>query len=72
MASGLRGHIARAIVGEAAQTGVDRAARGFTANELSDLLLDGLEGMKARLSQPEEQRTTARGLVRVIELAIRP
>jgi hypothetical protein len=36
------------------------------------LLLDGLEGMKSRIRNPEEQRVAARGLVKVVEIAIQP
>jgi AcrR family transcriptional regulator len=68
---GLGAHVASAITREAESEGVDLAARGVTAAMLADLLLDGLEGMKMRTSGVEEQRKAARGLVRVIELAIR-
>ncbi|WP_246687025.1 hypothetical protein [Mesorhizobium sp. B2-4-19] len=38
---------------------------------LTDMLLDGLEGMKARISDPEGQRQTAAALVKVIDLALK-
>jgi hypothetical protein len=43
-----------------------------SARLLATLLLDGLEGMKSRIRNPDEQRIAARGLVRVVEIAIRP
>ena len=49
---------------------VDLAARGLTAAGLADLLLDGLEGMKSRVSDADEQREAARRLVAVIALAL--
>jgi len=68
----LSDRIAAAIAAEADRTGVDLAARGLTAGALAEMLLDGLEGMKSRLSEPGAQREAARSLVRVVELAIRP
>jgi hypothetical protein len=67
----LGGLIATAIEAEARGSGVDLEARGVSAKLLATLLLDGLEGMKSRIRNPEEQRTAARGLVRVVEIAIR-
>lgn len=69
--SRLSGHLAGAIGAQAACEGSDLAARGLTAQALADLLLDGLEGMKMRIGDPDEQSRAARGLVRVIELALR-
>ena len=46
----------------AAQRRRSRRARPF-GEGLADMLLDGLEGMKMRLSDPGEQRKAARGLV---------
>ncbi len=60
-----------AITTEATHNGTDLAARGLSAQTLAELLLDGLEGMKMRTSDPDEQRQAARGLVTVIELALR-
>jgi AcrR family transcriptional regulator len=59
-----------AIDGEAARLGVDLAARGLAADGLAEMLLDSLEGMKHRITDPATQRSAARQLVRVIELAI--
>ncbi|BCH21848.1 TetR family transcriptional regulator [Mesorhizobium sp. L-8-10] len=67
----LVGLLAEATAAEAARTGTDLAARGLSAQTLAELLLDGLEGMKMRTSDPDEQRQAARGLVTVIELALR-
>lgn len=61
-----------AIEAETARTGVDLRQRGLCAEVLAELLLDGIEGMKLRTRSIETQRHTARQLVRVIELAIRP
>ena len=59
-----------AIADEARRNKVDLAARGLTAGALADLLLDGLEGMKSRVSAADEQREGARRLVAVISLAL--
>lgn len=61
-----------AIAAEAERTKVDLAARGLTASALADLLLDGLEGMKSRVLDPDGQREGARRLVTVIALALKP
>ena len=68
---GLVEHIAKAIEGEAKRNGVDLAAKGLSARLLADMLLDGLEGMKMRISDPDEQRRAAAALIRVIDLALR-
>lgn len=68
----LIGLLSEAIATEAARNGTELAARGLAAQTLADLLLDGLEGMKMRTSDPNAQRQAARGLVTVIELALRP
>jgi AcrR family transcriptional regulator len=59
-----------AIAAEASRNEVDLGARGLTANALADLLLDGLEGMKSRVTTADAQREGARRLVTVIELAL--
>ncbi|RVA65291.1 TetR/AcrR family transcriptional regulator, partial [Mesorhizobium sp. M7A.F.Ca.CA.001.08.1.1] len=64
-------HIGAAIEGEAARNGVDLAARGLSAQLLADMLLDGLEGMKARIRDPEGQRQAAAALIRVIDLTLK-
>ncbi|MER9160653.1 MULTISPECIES: TetR/AcrR family transcriptional regulator [unclassified Mesorhizobium] len=68
---GLGEHIAAAIQGEAARNGVDLAARGLSTQLLADMLLDGLEGMKARIRDPEGQRQAAAALIRVIDLTLK-
>jgi hypothetical protein len=60
----------RAILAEAESNKIDLAARGLTPAALSDLLLDGLEGMKSRVADAGEQREAARRLVQVIALAV--
>ena len=67
---GLGAHIATAIENEARRNGTDLATKGLSARLLSDMLLDGLEGMKARISDPDEQRTAVAALVKVIDLAL--
>jgi AcrR family transcriptional regulator len=60
------------IEAEARQSRVDLAARGLSTRQLADMLLDGLEGMKARLSDPKQQRHAAAALIAVIALALKP
>jgi AcrR family transcriptional regulator len=62
--------IAAVVEAEATANGVDLQARGLSARLLATLLLDGLEGMKSRIRNPDEQRAAARGLVKVVEIAI--
>ena len=64
--------IEAAVETEARANGVDLEARGLSARLLATLLLDGLEGMKSRVRNPDEQRAAARGLVRVVEIALQP
>lgn len=68
----LAGYMADVIEEEAARNGTDLAARGLTGQALAQFLLDGLEGMKMRTTDPAEQARAACGLVKVIELALRP
>jgi AcrR family transcriptional regulator len=63
-------HIAAAIQSEAGRNGVDLTAKGLSAKLLADMLLDGLEGMKMRISDPDEQRRAAAALIKVIYLAL--
>jgi AcrR family transcriptional regulator len=65
-------HIADVIEEEATRNGTDLAARGLTSQALAQFLLDGLEGMKMRTTDPTEQTRAACSLVKVIELALRP
>jgi len=66
----LRETFRKAVLAEAKRNTVDLKARGLTAESLADLLLDGLEGMKSRVSDAAEQRKGAARLVRVIALAL--
>ncbi|AZO65747.1 MAG: TetR/AcrR family transcriptional regulator [Mesorhizobium sp.] len=68
---GLVEHVATAIEDEAIENGVDLTAKGLSAKLLADMLLDGLEGMKTRISDPDEQRQAAAALIRVIDLALK-
>ncbi len=52
-----------AIEAEAERNGVDLAAGELSAEMLSQFLLDGIEGMKSRLTDPDQQRKAVRGLV---------
>lgn len=66
----LAGIFCEAIAEETQLTGVDLAARDLSAEMLSQFLLDGIEGMKSRLPEPDQQRRAVRGLVKVMERAI--
>ncbi len=64
--------VAAALAAEAAARAVDLGARGFSPETLAALLLDGIEGMKARAAGPEEWEPAARRLVRLVGLALQP
>jgi AcrR family transcriptional regulator len=64
--------LAAAIKDDAEAHGADLAARGFSAEGLADLLLDGLEGLKARGAGPDELQAGLGRLVRLIDLVLRP
>jgi len=68
--SGLVERITETVRSEAGRNGVDLATKGLSARLLADMLLDGLEGMKMRISDPDEQRQAAAALIRVIDLAL--
>lgn len=68
---GLVEHIAAAIGSEAARNGADLTAKGLSAQLLADMLLDGLEGMKSRISDPGGQRQAAAALIRVIDVTLK-
>lgn len=68
----MRSCMARAIEREARRGGVDLPSQGLSAEGLAELMLDGLEGLKTRVTEAELQREAAHGLVRTIERAIRP
>ncbi|WP_027059181.1 TetR/AcrR family transcriptional regulator [Mesorhizobium loti] len=69
--AGLVEHIARAVETEARANGVDLAIKNLSARLLADILLDALEGMKMRITNPDEQRQAAAALIRVIDLALK-
>jgi AcrR family transcriptional regulator len=60
-----------AICVEAAANGVDLKAAGLCPQGMANMLMDGLEGMKTRLTDGDAQKKAACGLVRVIALALR-
>ena len=66
----IAGLFAAAIERDAAERGVDLAARGLTALGLAEILMDGLEGTKRRVTDPQLHREAALRLIRVIELAV--
>lgn len=68
--AGLVQHVAAAIEDQARQNGADLAAKGLSAKLLADMLLDGLEGMKMRISDPHEQRRAAAAMIKVIDLTL--
>lgn len=68
----LTGLMAGSIAREASRNRVDLATFGLDSRALAQFLLDGLEGMKMRTSDPHEQARAACGLVKVIALALRP
>jgi len=61
-----------AIEKEALRTGVDLADSDLSAEVLAQFLLDGIEGMKHRLTDPDHQRKALRGLVKIVERALQP
>jgi AcrR family transcriptional regulator len=66
----MAGLLAKAICDEAASAGIDLEARGLSALAMATMLLDGLEGMKMRVTDPAGRRVAARRLIRVIVLAL--
>ncbi|PSJ52592.1 TetR/AcrR family transcriptional regulator [Kumtagia ephedrae] len=66
----LAGIMRDAIEQEVRRSGVDLSARDLSAEMLAQFLLDGIEGMKSRLTAPEQQRKALRGLVRIVEAAL--
>ena len=65
------GLVCQAIDQEARRRGFDLAGHALSAQGLADMLLDGLEGAKARTSDSDEQLRAVRGLVTVIDLVLR-
>ncbi|MEQ8298691.1 MAG: helix-turn-helix domain-containing protein [Nitratireductor sp.] len=64
--------VADALAAEAVLRSVDLGARGFSPDTLAALVLDGIDGMKARAAGPEEWAPAARRLVRLVGLALQP
>jgi AcrR family transcriptional regulator len=69
---GLGGIMRDAIEAAAEHNGVDLAAGELSSEMLSQFLLDGIEGMKSRLADPEQQRKAVRGLVKIVERTLQP
>lgn len=61
-----------AFADEITRTGADLAGREISTKVLAETLLDALEGMKARLSDPLAHLAAARAAVRVLVAALRP
>lgn len=61
----------RVFAQEAERNGADLAARGFSARIVAETMLDALDGMALRISDPISHREAARSLVRVLVAALR-
>lgn len=61
-----------AIAAEAQRRSTDLEARGLTACGLADVVLDGLEGMKARGASRNDMARGIERLVALVEIALRP
>lgn len=66
----LADRLTRAIDEEAARSGATLPSRGVSASALADMLLDGLQGMKARTPDPDCQRRGALALVAIVETVL--
>ncbi len=66
----MAGFVAEALDRAARDSGVDLAARGYSAETLASLFWDAIEGMKARLQNLDELRAAARSLVSVVARAV--
>lgn len=64
--------VAEALERAARDSGVDLAARGYSAETLAGLFWDAIEGMKARLQNLDELRVATRSLVSVVARAVTP
>lgn len=64
--------VAEALDRAARDSGVDLAARGYSAETLASLFWDAIEGMKARLQNLDELRVAARSLVSMTARAVTP
>jgi AcrR family transcriptional regulator len=59
-----------AIAAERNRTGVDLGASGLTAELLAECLMDRLDGIKARTTDPEAQRQASRVQIKLIARAL--
>ncbi|MDP3896627.1 MAG: helix-turn-helix domain-containing protein [Mesorhizobium sp.] len=66
----MTGELETAIASEAERLGIDLAARGFTARGLAELYWDAVEGMKARLQEPDDIRAAMRALSALVARAV--
>lgn len=66
----MAGAIAGAIAVEAEARAVDLARRDFSPTSMADAILDGIEGMKQRVDDPDKWRPAAHRLVRMVLLAL--
>ncbi len=64
--------VAEALDRAARDSGVDLAARGYSAETLASLFWDAIEGMKARLQDLDDLRVAARSLVSMTARAVTP
>jgi AcrR family transcriptional regulator len=62
--------VENAIAEEAAERDVDLSQKGLSPHFLSDMLLDALDGMKARHATPEEMQVQLSGLIQVIAMTL--
>lgn len=66
----MRARIEDTIAHEAQRRGADLEARGYSAGALADLLLDAIDGLKARGPDKAELRETTHSFIRVIDRAV--
>jgi AcrR family transcriptional regulator len=66
----LAARLTLAIDEEAARNGAGLQSSGVSAKALADMLLDGLQGMKARTPDPDCQRRGAQALVAIVEIVL--
>jgi AcrR family transcriptional regulator len=64
------GLISKALEDECCNQGNMPTLKGLTANELANILLDGLEGLKSRAKSREERDAAALALVKLISGAV--
>lgn len=66
----MTGLFATFIEAEANRAGIDLEGKNLSAGDLAENLLDGLEGMKARLQDAGQQAAATQRIVRLIALAL--